>query len=363
LNRLIKEFFNFSKRERRGIIVLLCLILVLVISNIILDYRINKKQLDFSEFENEIDEWYASDTAIDISEVELFYFDPNNTSRSQFLQLGIPEHVADNIISYRSKGGKFKNPNDFARIYGLEPELFDILHPYISIATQKKRSYKSTKENKTEYELKEFNPNNATKNELISIGFEPYLANNLIKYRSSGAVFYEKNDLLKLYGMDTLFFDKIEPYIVIDTTNIIFDENEDIDELLIIEINSAEANDLIKIKGIGDVYSDRIIKYRNLLGGFVSVNQLTEVYGINPETIDIIKNQIIIDSSLVNCININSADFTSLIRHPYIEKENVQAILNYRKLVGKFEDKSELLSQKVISEELYLKLSPYICVE
>ncbi|MDY0161519.1 MAG: hypothetical protein RBR64_09265, partial [Bacteroidales bacterium] len=88
MNRLIKEFFNFSKRERRGIIVLLCLILVLVISNIILDYRINKKQLDFSEFENEIDEWYASDTAIDISEVELFYFDPNNASRSQFLQLG-----------------------------------------------------------------------------------------------------------------------------------------------------------------------------------------------------------------------------------------------------------------------------------
>jgi competence ComEA-like helix-hairpin-helix protein len=363
LNRLIKEFFEFSKRERRGIIVLLCLILVLIVTNLVVNYRINKKQIDFSEFEKEIDEWYASDTAINISEVELFYFDPNTASREQFLQLGIPDFVADNIISYRKKGGKFKNPNDFARIYGLEPEIFDILHPYISIQQNSRNSYKQKSNTDTEYELKDFNPNTASKNELLSIGFKPYIAGNLIKYRNSGAVFYKKSDLLKLYGMDSIFYIKIEPYIVIDTTNIISDIEEDIDELLIIEINAAEANDLMKIKGIGAVYSDRIIKYRNLLGGFVSVNQLTEVYGINPETIDIIKNQIIIDSSLVNCININTADFTSLIRHPYIEKENVQAILNYRKLVGKFEDKSELLSQKVISEELYSKLSPYICVE
>lgn len=363
MNRFIREFFSFSKRERRGIIVLLCLILLLIITNIIVDYRINKKQIDFSEFEKEIDEWYASDTAINISEVELFYFDPNTASREQFLQLGIPEYVADNIISYRSKGGKFKNPNDFARIYGLEPELFDILHPYISIATQKRRSYKTTTENKTEYELKEFNPNTATKNELINIGFKPYLANNLIKFRSSGAVFYDKTDLLKIYGMDTLFFDKIEPYIFIDTINLHSDNIEVVNENLLIEINSAEATDLIKLKGIGSVYSERIIKYRDRLGGFISVNQLTEVYGINPETIENISENIMIDTSLVTCININTADFTSLIRHPYIEKENVQAILNYRKLVGEFIDKSELLSQKVISEELYSKLSPYICVE
>lgn len=358
----LKEYFIFSNRERRGLIVLLIIISILIAANILVNYQINKRPIDFSDFEKNIDAWYAADSGTSHIETSLFYFDPNTANRETLIALGIKDYVADNIISYRTKGGKFRDSNDLSRIYGLSPDCFERIKPYIRIETKsnKPQTPNWQKEQQNTIQLQEFDPNTADKNTLISLGFKPWVADNLIKYRNQGAVFKQKEDILKLYGIDSSFYNEIERYITIQDSFI--NHNSLIDTLLI-DINTADALQLTQLRGIGPSYSERIIVYRDKLGGFTTVNQLYEVYGLKAETIEQIRNQIIINPTAINCININTADFTTLIKHPYLDKPEVQAILNYRAIIGNFTDKTQLRSEKVITPEVYQKISPYICTE
>ena len=353
------EYFSFSRRERRGLIVLLIIIAGVIITNILVQHKLHSRAIDFSQYEKTIDNWYNSDSVGTQKSDSLFYFDPNTATIDELCALGLKNYVAKNIISYREKGGKFKNPNDLSRIYGLDETCFERILPYMKIKSGVSNT--TQKHNKQIKELHQFDPNTVSRDTLISIGFKPWLADNLIKYRSNGGVFKEKSDLGKLYGLDTSFYNKLKPYIQINdsfTTPSISTTDS-----LIVNLNTADANELMKIRGIGPSYSERIITYREKLGGYVSYNQLLEVYGLDDEIIDKIKNHLIIDTNNIDCININTADFTTLIRHPYLNKQNVQAILNYRKLIGNFNNKSELLNQKVLIPEVYNKISPYLCTE
>lgn len=85
----------------------------------------------------------------------------------------------------------------------------------------------------------------------------------------------------------------------------------------IIEINGADSAELTLLNGIGPVFASRIVKYRQKLGGFISKEQLLEVYGFKPEVMEKIKDNISVDTSLIIPIKINSATFKEIIRHPY----------------------------------------------
>ena len=115
--------------------------------------------------------------------------------------------------------------------------------------------------------------------------------------------------------------------------------------------------------GIGPVLSVRIIKYRNLLGGFAKVDQLREVYGLSSETFDLIKGRVYADSAEVVRININEAAYKDLSRLPYFENYEVTAILKYRELKGRIAGMNELTENKLISTEKAVKIRPYISFE
>lgn len=134
-------------------------------------------------------------------------------------------------------------------------------------------------------------------------------------------------------------------------------------ETMNVDINRCDTSDLIKLPGIGPVLSVRIIKYRNLLGGFVRTEQLREVYGLPAETYERIKDQIYVDTLIVSTININSADYKALIRFPYFEKHEVTAILKYRGYAGRIKDVAELVDNKLITAETALKVRPYLRFE
>ena len=127
-----------------------------------------------------------------------------------------------------------------------------------------------------------------------------------------------------------------------------------------IELNICDSTDLEKLPGIGPVLSARIIKYRNLLGGYVSVAQLKEVYGLRDSTYQIIYNLLSADSTMVKRININLAGFSELNRHPYLERYDVQAILKYRELQGRVEGISDLTDNNIMTGERALRILPYL---
>jgi len=131
----------------------------------------------------------------------------------------------------------------------------------------------------------------------------------------------------------------------------------------IIELNSADSSLLESLPGIGPVLSVRAIKYRELLGGFCSVNQMKEVYGLSEETFLLIEGRIRVDTLKIRKIDVNKADYGQLLRHPYLEKYDVTAILKYRELKGRITGIHDMTVNKLLSSEQAAIMRPYLKFE
>ena len=118
----------------------------------------------------------------------------------------------------------------------------------------------------------------------------------------------------------------------------------------------------MQIPGIGESYSDRILKYREMLGGYININQLLEVYGFTQELVDQISGQIIIKAEDIHKLKINTEDFNILLQHPYLEYNQVRMICNYRKDY-KIESVKNLTRNNIINKEQAEKLEPYLDFE
>jgi len=134
-------------------------------------------------------------------------------------------------------------------------------------------------------------------------------------------------------------------------------------KVVLININSADSIELQVIRGIGPVLSKRIVKYRYLLGGFVSREQLKEVYGIDEERYRQIEKQVYADSSGIRYILLNQVDRYTLSRHPYLNESQAEAIINFRKVKGSLERPEQLLDGNILDQEVYIKISPYLRIE
>lgn len=128
----------------------------------------------------------------------------------------------------------------------------------------------------------------------------------------------------------------------------------------LIDLNRCDSVLLDALPGIGPVLSARIVKYRNLLGGFISREQLKEVYGLSQETYNMVADRVFADSTMVKRIDINNAGFKDLIRHPYFDRYDVQAVLKFRELKGKILNMMELTDNKVLTFEKARKTGPYL---
>jgi competence ComEA-like helix-hairpin-helix protein len=211
-----------------------------------------------------------------------------------------------------------------------------------------------------------FDPNTVSISDLKKMGFTERQSQTLINYRKSGGVFKKKSDLKKIYGITGKLYSNVESYI-----NIKKHESEKPNKKnkviksvkIIIDINTADTTELIKLQGIGNVLSKRIIKYRDYLGGFFDKKQLLEVYGIKKETYEKIKNNIIIDTTYIHKIDINKADFKIMVKHPYLSYTDTKRIIKFRELSGNFTNILQLKTNNLVSNETYAKIKHYIIVE
>lgn len=131
-------------------------------------------------------------------------------------------------------------------------------------------------------------------------------------------------------------------------------------QLQVVDLNRSDSVDLLPLPGIGPVFAGRIVKYRNLLGGFISVDQLAEVYGMPAATVDMIRNHLYIDPSALRKIRLNSAGFRELLRHPYLEYEDVKALVDYREFKGVIRSREELSDHLILRDSVLSRLGPYL---
>ena len=222
-----------------------------------------------------------------------------------------------------------------------------------------------------------FDPNKISKDSIILLGFSSKVAYNWKKYLEKGGHFHSKKELLKIYGLKKEDYNTIERYITIvgkskkkylPKQESSHPESKQDNKIaagntirnIKIEINTCTAEDLIKLKGIGQVLSKRIIKFRDKLGGFVSINQLKEVYGLPAETYESIKGNIYINPEKIRKIKINIEDKENLKKSPYISYRLASQIVKYRKQHGYFSSKNDLLKIKTLDSLKLKKIEPYL---
>jgi competence protein ComEA len=224
---------------------------------------------------------------------------------------------------------------------------------------------------KKEIRLFSFNPNKASANDFSEIGFSPSLANRIVNYRNKGGKFLIKSDLLKMYGMDTALYKRV--YSVIDLPETRVNKNNPTKEQPIVkpkvinvklDLNEADTAQLVKVYGIGKKLSERIIKYRNRLGGFVTIKQLKEVYGLDSATVKNISEKFIVaENYLPYQFNINSATEKELGSHPYLSFKLAKAIAAYRFQHGQFTSVDDLTKVQLLDENDFKRIKPYLTLK
>lgn len=340
-------------------LVLFFIIIVLIAVNIVISRTDPKPSARFLKIVEELNKNQESETGRDSV---FFSFDPNTVTAEKLDSFALPPNIKRNMLSYREAGGVFRKPEDVRKIYGMNDSIFSEIEDYVNITVTADKAdinYKPQIESK-ERIYKVFNPNYVDRNDLLAMGFNSYQTGNLIRYRESGGKFLKPEDLLKIYGIDTALFYSVVQYIEISEENISDRAVRDLSKIAKIEINMADSSGLVMLHGIGPVFASRILKYRNLLGGFHNKRQLLEVYGINNELFSDISDMIETDTSLIKKIRINFADYSELIRHPYIEKEHASAILNYRQKNGPYKTEEQLVVYGLTDTAAFKRIRPYI---
>jgi competence ComEA-like helix-hairpin-helix protein len=209
-----------------------------------------------------------------------------------------------------------------------------------------------------------FDPNNLPIEQWRKMGMPEWKIKIIKNYEAAGGKFYTKKDFSKIYCITDDEFQLLAPYIAISkklASNFLPAEHET-SVPVIVDINSADTTQLQVLKGIGTTFAHRIVKYRNLLGGFVKENQLLEVYGMDTIRYNLFKSQLTIDPSHIQRININTATIKELNKHPYIDYFIARSIVQYREKNGKYTDVKEIIQAKLIFGSLYDKIAPYLTV-
>lgn len=209
-------------------------------------------------------------------------------------------------------------------------------------------------------ELFLFNPNGLAEADWVRLGLSPAQAKSVKNFESKGGFFKAKEDVKKLYVISPEKYLELEPYIVIPakTDSAPSYERRKLD--IVLELNTADTAQLVKVNGIGSVFAARIVAYRLRLGGFHHKEQLMEVFGMDEVKYGPIQASFKCDSSYITKINVNTAEVSDLKKHPYVTPTVATALVSYRKQHGNFKQLADIMQCKVITPELFAKLAPYL---
>ena len=300
--RWIRELFSFSRTERTGIIALLLIIFVLILAGFLIPAFFHGDRTDFSKWEAEVNT-YLSKTEKEIppqKSLNLVVFNPNTVDSVHLADMGLPLNLVANWVKYLNKGGRFKDKTSVRKIFGMTSQLYGQLDSFLVFPEKHGRTFKPPEETPVS---------------------RPVILKHDTVYHST-------------------YIKKGKP------------------GELIFELNNVDSTNLVMIPGIGPVLASRIIRYRKLLGGFYTVGQLKEVYGISKDNISIVSASLTVDPSLLKPFNINFSTIQELGHHPYIGFRTARKLVRLRDKKGKFLSSDELST--VITPDSLIRLTPYL---
>ena len=191
------------------------------------------------------------------------------------------------------------------------------------------------------------------------MGLSDKLIRTIRKYQDKGGSFRSKADFFKIYGLSESQKQRLNDFVVIDVAAEPKTAENNMKDEVLIELNAADSIQLKLLPGIGDKLSKRIVRYRDLLGGFYSVSQLKEVYGLTDETLKLISGKVVVDDKKIRKLDLNFADMNELSIHPYLKKNLAGKIIKFRAKNGSIRDLSVLRDSMILNMDEYTRLKPY----
>jgi len=237
------------------------------------------------------------------------------------------------------------------------------------LLTKKKRVEQFEYPQEDKITLFNFDPNTIGQATWEQFGLSEKQALSIIKYRERGGKFRTVKDLQKMYTINDEVYKRLSPYVrIVDDSSVDKGNNEPIGKrynyekriAVVIEVNGADTTDLNKIRGIGMIFANRIINYRNRVGGFYKKEQLMEVFGIDSVKYSEIKDQVFVDVLSIKKINVNMISLEDLKFHPYISYKQANALIQYRKQHGNYGNIADLNKVAILNQETIDRLAAYL---
>lgn len=221
--------------------------------------------------------------------------------------------------------------------------------------------------------LSAFDPNTADSTLLLSLGLQPWQVRSIYRYRAKGGIYRQPSDFARLYGLTVKQYKELLPYIHIsdeyksaaevygrtDGDKVVRDSLRYPVKLQpgqYVTLDDADTASLRKVPGIGRYYASRIVRYRNDLGGYVSVAQLSEIEGIPEAALSYFR----VTGGAVRKLNLNRLTLNELKHHPYINFYQARRIIDYRRLKGPLHSIDDLRLLKDFSQRDIERLRPYV---
>ncbi len=293
----LRKWFSFSKGERVAIITILALILLLILACV---FRPSRQSLSDESLHNldsllalrqaaiELQQRQQAEKSQEVVELHPFPFNPNTLTEEEWLQMGLTDRQVRNIMNYKAKGGKFYSKNDLGKLYTISEEEFAQLEPFIVLPEVSRG--KNTKTS----------------------------AKSGVSTGSSTAT-----------GPTTVPSEK-KPIPIVD-------------------LNTVDSTTLVELPQIGPYTAVRIIEFREKLGGFIDKEQLRDVKGMDDARFAAIQPYINLDAVEIRKVDVNRADFKTLVHHPYLNYEQVKRIVNQREKRGMIKNWAQL--EELIKED------------
>jgi competence protein ComEA len=323
--RWVRRYFGFSRAETRGFVLLLLVALAAAVLPIL--WRPRAPEYLPATDQQQLDTWSQDLTArLDssraahdrayaaryparrpagasrypaIPQVRLAPFDPNSLTAEGWEARGVPHFVAGRIVNYGQKAGGFRAKNQVQRIYGLPDSVYQRLAPFMQL------------------------PDALPPRGLASYAAGPPAGGASLPSRLARKPAH------------------LQPF----------------------DLNLADTTQLMQIKGIGRGRAKGLVKYRAELGGYVSETQLSDYFMLRdaPDLVDSLRKYTFVASGFApRPVHINSASFDELWPQPYVGKPLARLIVAYRKQHGPFTTPDDLRQLKLLKEENFVKLRPYV---
>lgn len=319
MKNVLKNLLYFSREERRGIL-LLCALILLVWGSLLCYQHYRGRVMrptvgdkaELARMQQEYDSFMASvreeeeartsryrrsaslqnGKSTDSQVLRPFPFNPNEADSVDFCRMGLPGWMARNIVRYREKGGRFRQPDDFRKIYGLTDGQYAVLQPYIHIPPE-----------------------------------DTLRATSQLWLPSA-----ERDTVARPYKYP---------------------------EGTLVDLNRADTTELKKIPGIGSGIARLITGYRQRLGGFYDIGQLREI-NLDPA---LLRSWFRIDTAAIRRINLNRVGVERLRRHPYFNFYQAKVIVEWRKKNGPLRNLKPFVLYEEFSEADFERQRHYVCFE